>query len=160
MADLAKLSERRLRLAGERGPVREFLVFLLAGAPYAVELTRVREILSLPPIVEVPRAPAAVVGVCSVRGLLVTVFDLRRALGLEPPSLGRRARILLSASKSGEVIGFMVDEVSKVVRLSEVEIEPAAVALGPAAAPHVLGVGRPEKNAFIVLLDLDAIVTE
>ena len=159
MAELAKLPERRPRIGGERGPVREFLMFLLAGEPHALELRRIREILSPPPITEVPRAPHAIVGVCSVRGLLVTVLDLRRALALRQRSRGRRERILLASSRSGEGIGLLVDEEQKVVRLSESEIEAASV-LGADVGAHVLGVGRPEKSAFVVLLDLDAILSE
>src|SRR5690606_689560 len=142
----------------DRGPIREFLVFSLAGELYGVELTRIKEILSPPPVTEVPRAPPEVVGVCSVRGLLVTVLDLRRKLRLEERPLGRRARILLATTESGEVIGLLVDEVRQVVRLSENEIEMAAATLGGDVAEHVLGVGRPE-GAFLVLLDLKAIVT-
>jgi purine-binding chemotaxis protein CheW len=159
MAELTRSMPARLaRRAGDRGPVREFLVFLLAGEPYGVELTRIKEILSPPPITEVPRAPREVVGVCSVRGLLVTVLDLRRKLRLVERPLTRRARILLATSELGEVIGLLVDEVRQVVRLSENEIEVAAAALGGDVAEHVLGVGRPE-GAFLILLDLRAIVT-
>lgn len=158
MVDLAKAVPARLaRRVGDRGPVREFLVFMLAGELYGVELTRIKEILSPPPITTVPRAPGEVVGVCSVRGLLVTVLDLRRKLRLIERPLGRRARILLTTSASGEVVGLLVDEVRQVVRLSESEIELAAAALGGDVAEHVLGVGRPE-GSFLVLLDLKAIV--
>jgi purine-binding chemotaxis protein CheW len=93
-----------------------------------------------------------------VRGLLVTVLDLRRKLRLPERPLSRRARILLAKSEDSEVIGLLVDEVRQVVRLSENEIEVAAAALGGDVAEHVLGVGRPE-GAFLVLLDLKAIVT-
>lgn len=159
MADLTKSMPARLaRRASDRGPIREFLVFLLAGELYGVELTRIKEILSPPPITQVPRSPPEVVGVCSVRGLLVTVLDLRRKLRLVERPLGRRARILLAMSEVGEVIGLLVDEVRQVVRLSEAEIEMAAAALGGDVAEHVLGVGRPD-GAFLVLLDLRAIVT-
>lgn len=159
MAELTKSMPARLaRRPSDRGPIREFLVFLLAGELYGVELTRIKEILSPPPITQVPRSPPEVVGVCSVRGLLVTVLDLRRKLRLIERPLGRRARILLAMSEVGEVIGLLVDEVRQVVRLSEAEIEVAAAALGGDVAEHVLGVGRPE-GAFLVLLDLRAIVT-
>lgn len=159
MANLTPAMPARLaRRVSDRGPIREFLVFLLAGELYGVELTRIKEILSPPPITQVPRAAREVVGVCSVRGLLVTVLDLRRKLRLVERPLTRRARVLLATSELGEVIGLLVDEVRQVVRLSENEIEVAAAALGGDVAEHVLGVGRPE-GAFLILLDLRAIVT-
>ena len=50
------------RRVGDRGPVREFLMFSLTGELYGVELTRIKEILSPPPITMVPRAPREVIG--------------------------------------------------------------------------------------------------
>src|ERR1700761_3385092 len=90
------------RRIGDRGPGREFLMFALAGELYGVELTRIKEILSPPPITVVPRAPREVIGVCSVRGLLVSVLDLRRKLRLEERPMARRARILAGGDESRE----------------------------------------------------------
>jgi purine-binding chemotaxis protein CheW len=145
------------RRAGERGPVKEFLAFVLAGELYGVELTRIREILSPPPLTPVPRAPPEVMGVCSVRGLLVSVIDLRRRLRLPENDATRRARILLTQGESGEVIGLFVDEVRHVMRLAESEIESSSSVLGGDVAEHVLGIGRPD-GTFMILLDLPAIV--
>lgn len=160
MADLVRAGGGRLARRGtERGPVREFLTFKLGDELYGVELTRIKEILSPPPITEVPRAPREVLGVCSVRGLLITVVDLRRRLKLEERPPARRTRILLVTADWGEVMGLLVDEVRQVVRLGETEIEMAAQALGGDVAEYVLGVGRPQ-GTFIVLLDLKAIVSD
>ncbi len=161
MADLLRSSSagRIVRRGTDRGPVREFLTFKLGDELYGVELTRIKEILSPPPITDVPRAPPEVLGVCSVRGLLVTVFDLRRKLSLNEGAATRRTRILLVTAEFGEVMGLLVDEVRQVVRLQESEVEMAASALGGDVAEYVLGVGRPQ-GMFIVLLDLRAIVSD
>jgi purine-binding chemotaxis protein CheW len=132
------------------------LTFLLGDDVFGVDLARIKEILSLPPITLVPRAPPAIVGLCSVRGLLVSVMDLRLRLGLEARPRTRRARILLVTTDPGEVVGLLVDEVRHVVRLSEDELE-LTPALGGDMSEHVLGVGRP-RGEFIVLLDLAAVV--
>ena len=156
MANLTQSTASRMaRRSSDRGPVREFLMFSLAGELYGVELTRIKEILSPPPITVVPRAPSNVIG---VRGLLVTVLDLRRTLRLEERSLTRRGRILLGEADSGEVIGLLVDEVRHVVRLAATEIEPAATALGGDVSEFVMGIGRP-AGEFLILLDLPSIVS-
>lgn len=147
------------RRGNDRGPIREFLIFSLASELYGVELAGIKEIVSPPPITPVPRSAPGVVGVCSVRGLLVTVLDLRLRLRVETRALGRRTRILLSTAQSGEAIGLLVDEVRQVVRLAEGEIEVAATALGGDVAEHVLGVGRSD-GLFLVLLDLKAILKD
>lgn len=160
MADLVKRAGGRLarRSGGAGGPVREFLAFSLAGELYGVELTRIREILSPPPMTQVPRAPRAIVGVCSVRGLLVTVMDLRRCLKLEEAPPTRRARVLLAESSKGEVIGLLVDDVRQVMRLAETEIEVATSVLGGDASEHVLGIGRPQGE-MLILLDIGGVVS-
>ena len=159
MAELVRsIPGRAARRDGVRGPVREFLVFCIGPEFYGVDLTRIREILSPPPITPVPRSTPDVVGVCSVRGLLVTVIDLRLRLSREARPLGRRARILLATTDLGEVVGLLVDEVRQVVRLSDAEIEPAAAALGGDSSEHVIGIGRPD-DMFLVLLDLSRIVS-
>jgi len=158
MADLVRARQGRMvRRSGERGLIREFLAFVLAGELYGVELTRIREILSPPPLTEVPRAAPEVMGVCSVRGLLVTVVDLRRRLRLEQHETTRRGRILLTHADGAEVVGLFVDEVRHVIRLSESEIESSTSVLGGDVSEHVLGIGRPE-GGFLILLDLPSIV--
>ncbi len=135
---------------GSRG-VREFLLFNLAADAYAVELALIREILSPPALTKVPRAPSDVMGVCSVRGLLVTVLDLRRRIRVAPSPTSRSSRILLTTSKQGEVIGLFVDEVRHVVRLEPHQIELAQSVLGGDAPDHVLGVGRTGEEVIVVL---------
>lgn len=160
MADLVRRASGSVarKSTDERGAVREFLAFVLAGEVYGVELTRIREILSPPPITEVPRAPSQIIGVCSVRGLLVTVVDLRRRLKLEERPTTRRARILLAEAPHGEVIGLFVDEVRQVMRLAETEIELASSVLGGDVSEHVVGISRP-SGQLVILLDLKSIVS-
>ena len=166
MADLTRARESAL---AHDAVVREFLAFKLVDDFYGVELRRIREILSPPPLTVVPRAPNDVLGVCSVRGLLVTVIDLRRRLRLEERPATRQSRILLAQGESEEVVGLFVDEVRQVVRLAEGEMEVAQSVLGGDLTEHVIGIGRPtgirlsasggpDAN-LLILLDLNSIVS-
>jgi purine-binding chemotaxis protein CheW len=137
--------------------LKEFLLFTLAGEPYAVELGRVREIVSPPLLTRVPRAASEVMGVCSVRGLLVTVIDLRRKIRVQQSAATRSSRILLTRTAEDEVVGLFVDEVRHVVRLEGSEIESAPVVLGGDVPDHVLGIGR-TGDEVIVVLNLEGMV--
>lgn len=150
---LTARGERDLDVEGSTTPrAREFLVFTLSGELYGLELARVREILSPPTLTLVPRCPADVMGLCSVRGMLVTVFDLRKRLKLDERPTTRQSRILLSEAASGEIVGLFVDDVRNVVRLAPQEIEVAQTILGGDLSDYVLAVGRPAGEP-IVLLD-------
>jgi purine-binding chemotaxis protein CheW len=122
-------------------------------------MAHVAEIRRLPPITEVPRAPATVLGVISVRGRLVTVLDLRRRFALPEAPVDRKTRVLLADAGSGELIGLLVDEVQQVWRLSAEEIEPSSV-LGGEQPAHIAGIGRPAHapDSILILLDLRPIL--
>ncbi len=143
------------RRAADIGKRVEYVSFALAGEAYAVPISRVAEILKPLPITPVPRSPRVVVGVMTVRGRLVTVFDLRRRLRLPEAPLDHRTRILITDTGE-ERIGLLVDEVMQVHRLAESEIEPRDV-LGGDPEPYLAGIGRPE-GAILILLDLRPIL--
>jgi purine-binding chemotaxis protein CheW len=150
------------RRAVERGARTEFLAFRMAEEIYAVPISYVKEILKLPPLTEVPRAPADVMGVISVRGRIVTVRDLRKRLRLAESAATRRSRILLAElpteqGGSGERVGLFVDEVLHVYRLAEEEVESAANVLGSELAEYVAGIGR-QHGEMIILIDLRPIL--
>jgi purine-binding chemotaxis protein CheW len=153
-----KGSATSMRRAADQGRRLEVLAFTLAGEAYAVQISRIAEILKPPPITEVPRAPKNVVGVMSVRGRLVTVIDLRRRLKHPESPIDRRSRILLTESGNNEQLGLLVDEVIQVYRLAESEIETANV-LGGDQPAHIAGIGRP-PGALLILLDLRPILED
>jgi purine-binding chemotaxis protein CheW len=121
--------------------VREFLAFLLGPEAYALPLSCVREIMRVPVITEVPRAPHEVLGIVSVRGQVTTLIDLRRKLRVAEAAIGTRTRVLL-VDQGDEILGLLCDRVLQVHRLSEEEVEMASV-LGREASSYVMGIGRP-----------------
>jgi purine-binding chemotaxis protein CheW len=159
MADLVARDGANLarRATKARGPRVEYLAFRLGTDIYAVPIGEVREILKLPPVTEVPRAPGEVVGVVSVRGLLVTVIDLKQRLRVSPAEITKKGRILLVMGAANEIIGLYVDEVLQVYRLAESEVEIASAALGGKLGDYVVGIGRPE-GTLLVLIDLGPVL--
>jgi len=125
--------------------VHEVLGFVIDDEHYGVPLHSVREILKVPPVTPVPRAPFDVVGIISVRGRIVTVIDLRKLLRSDERTEGKYARVLLVDS-GVEVMGLLVDRVLQVFRLVEEEVEAASV-VGGDLSEHVLGIGRPTAAA-------------
>jgi purine-binding chemotaxis protein CheW len=134
----------------------EFLAFVLGGERYALPVHRVREILKVPAVTEVPRAGDDLVGIVSVRGQVVAVRDLRRILRLPARPPTRRARILV-VDHGPEPLGLLVDEVAAVVRLLPAQIESAPSVVRGLDAEAVAGVARPGDD-LLILLGLDAVL--
>lgn len=137
------LSERAYARTEEPG-IREFLAFVIANGTYALPLSCVREIMRVPSITEVPRAPDEVLGICSVRGQVTTLIDLRHKLRVEAAPIGSRTRILL-VDQGDEIMGLLCDRVLQVHRLSETEVEMSSV-LGSDASSYIMGIGRPGQR--------------
>jgi purine-binding chemotaxis protein CheW len=136
---------KRKKAQRDRGPITEYLAFRLAGDVYAAPVSIIREILKLHPLTPVPRAPASIMGIISVRGQLVTVIDLRRRLRLAEGPVTSKARILLVDPMGVELLGLYVDEVLQVYRLADSEIEHTATALGGEVASYIAGIARPAQ---------------
>jgi purine-binding chemotaxis protein CheW len=139
---------------------REVLAFLIGGEEYAVDIRRIREIIKPREATEVPRAPAFVLGIISVRGTIIPLIDLRRRLRLDPALWppGREARILI-VTRAGESFGLFVDEVRQVVRMRDSDVEPPPAMLGGPDAEFIAGIGRPYRDRLLILLELDAVLT-
>jgi purine-binding chemotaxis protein CheW len=129
----------------------EYLTFLLGPEEYAVAIGRVREVIKAPPITEVPRAPAHVLGVVTVRGEVVAVVDPRRRLGLPPGALseGEGRVVIVDAGEGG--CGLLVDRVASVVRLPPGSIEPCPHGIAGQRAELLAGIGRAGERLFTVL---------
>jgi purine-binding chemotaxis protein CheW len=110
--------------AGERTLRRELVVFHVDGEACAVPVSRVREIVRLRPITPVPRVPAEVLGVISLRGEIVQVIDLRMRLGAAAAAPTRTTRIVVLHGEEGQVTGLFVDTVDRVLRVPVDELLP------------------------------------
>lgn len=139
------------RASAGGGALTEYLSFRLGDELFALPLRNVQELYPLKPLTYVPRAPEDVIGILFVRGLLVTVIDLRRRLRLPPADERSRGRILLVPGPEGETFGLLVDEVEQVYRLSESEVEAAANVLGGNTAEYVAGIGRRDDKVIVLL---------
>jgi purine-binding chemotaxis protein CheW len=127
----------------------EFLTFRLGKEEFAVAIDRVREVLRAPSITEVPRAPADVLGVVTVRGEVVPVIDARARLGVGADR-GTGGRIVIVEAGEGP-LGVLVDEVASVVRLPRGAIEACPPGLSTEASDCVTGIGRWRDRLFMVV---------
>ena len=123
--------------------VRDFLGFTLAESRYAIALSAILKVIKVPPVTEVPLASEEILGIISVRGQVVTLYDARRLVHTSAVEPSSRSRVLL-VNRNQETLGLLVDGVLQVYRLEQDEIE-APGAAGIERQSHVIGIGRPRK---------------
>jgi purine-binding chemotaxis protein CheW len=87
----------------------------LAGESYAIGVEHVLEVAELGEIAPVPGAPASVLGVTTLRGQVLPVFELASVFGIAREGVARR---LLVVEHEGQRAGFAIDEVVDVDALA------------------------------------------
>ena len=149
--------EMWLRQEKAAAPQKDYLAFAVGDEDYGVEIDRIREIIKVRAVTEVPHAPPFIVGVIAVRGVVLPVIDLHLRLRLPVLAKARQARFLI-VRREEEMFGLLVDEVRQVVRLSEAEIEPPPPMLAGAEADFLSGIGRSRGGNMVILLNLDNVL--
>lgn len=131
---------------------RQYIAFKLGDEEFAFEISSVKEIFPTQSVTKVHRSPEYIEGVMNIRGRLVTVIDLRKRFKLDAAEANEKSRIIVIDSREAPV-GFMVDEVTEVTRLSPDSIEsiPAYVANG-IESEYVTGIAKVDGR-LITLVD-------
>ena len=134
----------------------QLLSFALGEEEYAVDIQDVQEIIKLREMTDVPRVPEFVLGIISLRGNIIPVFDLKRRLHLGSVEPATSTRIVVCHA-GGKSVGLVVDKINQVVRLPEQAIEQVSGLLSGVNKDLVEGVGRYEGR-MLILLDLPSVL--
>ena len=135
----------------------ELLTFEIGGELYAIDIEHVVEIVIPRPVTRVPNADRSVVGIMSLRGMIVTLIDARSRLrhrAAEPS--GPDVRVIV-VEIDDENMGFVVDRVVRVVKVEGQEIDPHPVVHTSEQEESVRGVFR-QNDALTILLDLEKLL--
>lgn len=134
----------------------QFVVCVVAGERYGIEVGRVHEIIRLTVITALPGADRTFSGVINLRGRVIPVMDLRKRFGLPDADPTRLSRIVV-ADAGGAHIGLVVDAVNEVIHVAASAIEPTPALSASAAADHLTGIAR-TTDGLIVVLDLERLL--
>jgi purine-binding chemotaxis protein CheW len=153
-------------VSAEVGLIQLCLVRIGAES-YAIDLKRVEEILPVPALTPLPRAPRFLEGVVRLRGEVLPVVDARKRLqvtstatpALKPSGKPKITERLVVCRVGTRKVGVLVDAVTQVQRVMRSSLRPAPLANRPGAAPHILGVTG-EGDHLTLLLDVKALLTE
>ncbi|MEO0279215.1 MAG: chemotaxis protein CheW, partial [candidate division WOR-3 bacterium] len=93
----------------------QFISFNLGNEEYAIEMLSIKEIVEIPYITRVPKAPYYVVGVMNLRGYIVPIVDLRRRFNIPESRFdeGERKIIILEGINKDRHVGIIVDRVNE-----------------------------------------------
>ncbi len=141
------------------GELIQLVSFNLDEEEYGVHVLKVREIIRMPSITRVPNTPHYVEGVINLRGKVIPIISMRKKFGLGEVENDKRTRIMVM-DVSGELMGFIVDAVSEVIRISETEIQPPPHVVSSGVDQECLSGVINQTERLLVLLDLEKMFSQ
>lgn len=159
-------------LDGDGERIESYVVFELSSERYALEVSRVREVLDASALTPVPGGARGLIGLYNLRGHVVPVWDLRVPFELEnsgsqeifgtgtgTEARSRTTSVLMvepDAFQSSRVAGLLVDRVSDVLDFLPEDLDPTpAMGLG-GGSTFIRGLLR-HHDRFLLVLDLDRV---
>lgn len=144
--------------AGEAAERQEYVSFFLNDELYAFEALKVREIVELMNITNVPHLPEFIKGVINLRGNIIPVVDLKLKFGMNSGEYRKHTCIIVTEF-SGGVMGLIVDVVSDVLTLSKETIAAAPSFGASINTAFIKGMGK-VGDSLVIVLDVDRVLSE
>jgi purine-binding chemotaxis protein CheW len=144
-------------LGSSTGDLLQLVSFHVGDEEFGLDILRVQEIIRIQPLTRVPNLPEFIDGVINLRGKVIPVVGLRKRLGLDKQLADKRTRIVV-VDVHGQILGFVVDSVSEVLRIHTDTVEPTP-RLGKVDRDYISGVGKLDSR-LLLLLDLEQLMNE
>jgi purine-binding chemotaxis protein CheW len=145
--------------AGDIMETTQFLTFKLADEVFALDITKVREVLDFTTVTKVPRTPDFMRGVINLRGSVVPVVDLRLKFGMSRTEQTVNTCVIIAEVKvDGEtsVLGALADSVQEVMDLGAADISAAPKIGTKLRTEFIRGMGK-QNDRFVIILDIDKV---
>ena len=144
-----------------RAATGKYMTFKLADEEYGLEILRVRELIRLMEITEVPRTADHVRGVINLRGKVFPVVDLRKLFGMDAVEATDQTVIIVvqhGGAEMSKTTGILVDEVLEVLSIDESDLDPPPDFGSGSDADMLLGIGKAESRV-IFLLNIERVLS-
>jgi len=158
-----KVGSNELELVDFRLFKKEFDGNVYEGI-YGINVAKVREIIKMPKLTELPGSEDYIEGIFDLRGVVVPVVDLAKWMGIDIPDENEapiKKRVIITEFNN-ILIGFIVHDAKRIRRISWADIEPASFSMGQGKLDRskITGITRIEGGEILLILDLESIVEE
>ncbi len=136
----------------------KFLTFVLNDEVYGIEILKVREIIGLTDVTNVPQTSDYMKGVINLRGKVIPVIDLRLKFSMPEEGYTQETCTIVVEVDSTS-IGIIVDSVSEVMEIKGDEIEDTPQFGHGIDTNFIMGLGK-TKDTIVILLDISKVLSE
>jgi purine-binding chemotaxis protein CheW len=137
----------------------QYLSFKLDEEIFALDISKVREVLDFTTVTKVPKTPEFMRGIINLRGSVVPVVDMRLKFGMsETEKTVNTCIIIVETVLEGEkiMIGALADSVQEVFDLEADQIEPPPKIGTRLNIDFIKGMGKRDEE-FVIILNIDEV---
>jgi two-component system chemotaxis response regulator CheV len=129
---------------------------------YGINVSKVREIIRVPFLTELPGTPEFIEGIFDLREVVIPVVNLAKWMGIKEPEDARKNARVIITEFNNVLIGFIVHEAKRIRRISWSDIEPASFMNSSSGleANKITGVTKIEGDNVLLILDLESVVQD
>lgn len=146
--------DQRTRMVGQNR--MELLLFQLGTRQtFGINVFKVREVITLPPLRHIPGSSPLVRGVAAIRGHTVPVVDLALAIGLSrAPAVESRDSKVIVSEFNRSVQGFLVSGVERIVNVNWEQVKPPP--RGTEGESYLVAVTQVDQ-ALVEIIDVERV---
>lgn len=129
---------------------------------YGINVSKVREIIKLPKLTELPGTPEFIEGIFDLRDVVIPVVNLAKWMKIkQPEGIEQKSRVIITEFNN-VLIGFIVHEAKRIRRINWADIEPASFMTSSSSLEgnKITGVTKIEGDNVLLILDLESVVQD
>jgi two-component system chemotaxis response regulator CheV len=143
--------DQRTKLVGENR--LELLMFKLGSRhTFALNVFKVREVITIPKVNQMPGANSNVKGVSNYRGHSIPIIDLRSAIHLSKNNDNYETQNVIITEYNRSVQGFLIGQIMNIVNTSWSDIQPPPTSAGK--NNYLTAFTRVENDGEIELVEI------
>ena len=148
---------KRKTLMGER-----FLSFILNEEEYCIEILRIKEIMGMTDITEIPQTPDFIKGVINLRGQIIPIIDLRVKFEMPSAEYTDRTCIIVAEMTYEDemtLMGIVIDSIQEVINIPQEKISKVPYINAKIKSEYIEGIAETGETIKIIL-DIKKVLTE
>ena len=139
-----------------------FLSFVLCEEEYCIDILKIKEIMGMTDITEIPQTPGFIKGVINLRGQIIPIIDLRIKFDLPFQEYSDRTCIIvveINYQDDITLMGIVVDKIQEVINLPEDKISNVPYINAKIKSEYIEGIAENDES-IIIILDITKVLTE
>lgn len=148
---------KRKTLTGSR-----FLSFVLSEEEYCIDILKIKEIMGMTNITEIPQTPDFIKGVINLRGQIIPIIDLRLKFDLQFQEYSDRTCIIvveIDYQNEITLMGIVVDKIQEVINFPEEKISNVPYLNAKIKSEYIKGIAE-AGDTIKIILDITKVLTE